>query len=755
MSSVFDYYYYLINLAPNQGPDENTGLLVKLADRRADRKRAGDVFFALLTIEAAAGLTAEQQNNLLERAAERYFKSTGSVTAGIREAVEPINEFLYARNLRGNAEGRQGAGILNLGVLHGGVVMIAHAGPTHTFLLTSARVMDWSDPAPDRGLGFSRSINLRFFQDQIEPGDNILFCPRPPASWTPALLAGATQLNRNILRRRLLHQVQGDLRAGMIEFQAGHGELHALRLRSIQTETSAVAPAAQTSNRPASTPVVAIPTAMPEAQPSIPAAFTAAEAHRPTAEPLPSAEPETPPRAAQVPRVVRPRRRSGFKAGLAKFFKGSRTASSRVGSSMAGFAGKLLPESGSQGLHLNKLSMLIIAIAVPVLVVALAATIYIRSGRDEQHRALLYVAQQIADQAVTATGAESQRFAWQEVLKQVAEAEKFSQSPASSALRQQAQNAIDQLDGILRLNFTPAMAGGFDSQVAFTRLVTTTSGDLYALDALVGRIIRFESTQNGYVLDRSFTCGPNQVNSTIVGPLVDIAALPRSNHYDADVMGIDANGAIEYCAAGESQTAVAASMLITASGWGKITAMTLYDGSLYVLDPVNNVVWRYDSLSDGFPDAPHALEIMVNDLFNAVDITMYEDDLFLLHANGQTTKCTFRGNFSWDMECREPAGYIMTDSNQNRVAVNTLPGAQLTQMQTTYPLEPSLYILDQASNSVYRFSVAMQLQYRLSPALAPSSSLPQTSATAFTVTSNQKIILAFNNQLYVATLPVP
>lgn len=761
MSSVFDYYYYLMNLAVEPNPDENAGLLVKLPDRHADRKRAGDVFFALLTIEGGAGITAEQQNGLLEKAAERYFSSSGSVTAGIRAAVEPINEFLYARNLKSSGEGKQAAGILNLGVLHSGVAMIAHAGPTHTFFLTNAHVTDNTDPGADRGLGFSRSSSLRFFQHAIDAGDIVLFCPKPPSSWTPALLAGAPQLNRNILRRRLLHQVNGELRAGVIEFQAGNGELHPLRLRAGQASGSVpVMPSPSVEQPVAALRTQMATTAPVEPQPALAhteraSSFQPREEFPQMARPM-AAEPEETPEIPHRARTPHPRRRrSGFQAWLANFFKQSRSAQKRVGTGVTTFAGRLLPESGEKVPHLSNLSLLLVAIAIPVLIVALATTIYIRSGRDEQQKALVYVAQQIADQAVNATGAESQRFAWQEVLKQVGEAEKYGQSEASRTLRQQAQNAMDKLDGIRRLDYRPAMAGGFDSQVAFTQLVTSPSGDLYALDALIGRVIRFESTQNGYVLDRAFTCGPNQIGAVIVGPLVDIVSLPRNNPFNASILGIDANGTLEFCSSEDGKTDSSATTLVSDHGWGKITAITLYDGSLYVLDPINNVVWRYDSLSNNFANAPHPLEIVVQDLINAIDISIYEDDLFLLHTNGQTTKCTYRSPFSWEMECKEPAAYIINDADQNRTSFNTLAGAQLTQMQTTYPLEPSLFILDQANNAVYRFSVAMQMQYKMSPSLTSKTTLPATSATAFTVNANQQLILAFNNQLFIAELPMP
>lgn len=767
-NGVFDFYYYLMNLKAEPGAEDNSGLVVRLPDRRADRKRAGDVFFALLSQEGNAPLSASEQADLLDRAADVYFRAGGSVTAGMRAAGDAINEFFFARNLRNSSQGKQATAILNLGVYHGGVALVAHAGSTHTFFISNSRVAEFADESAGRGLGLSKSVELRFSQESIAAGDIVLFSPKPPASWTPALLAGAPQLNRNILRRRLLNQVNTELRAAIIEFQPGNGGLHPLRLRSAQTDV--VAPQAQpvvdeapvaaakpiraaleTSQPPMSMPIEAPANEVP------PVTVRAAETRpvEPGAEPSVS-EPVARPSAATRRRARPEAHAGGLRTFLAGFLKTSRNVKRRMDGSVQRFTARVLPEKGEQLPKLSTTGMLVVAIAVPVLIVALATAIYIRSGRDEQQKALVYVAQQIADQAASAAGAEAQEFAWNEVLKQITEAEKFGQSEASNALREKAQSSIDALHGVRRLSYTSALAGGFDGQVEFTRLVVSSiSGDLYALDALVGRVIRFESTRNGYVLDRNFTCGPSQVGAIIVGPLVDIVPLPRNNLYNADVMGIDATGTLLYCQAGETGSKPFASRLVADHGWGKITAMTLYNGQLYVLDPINNIIWRYDTLYDNFVDPPHQLDINLQNLISAVDLDVYEDDLFVISSNGQTSKCTFRSSYSWEMLCEEPAPYIITDTDGNRNPYDILEGTTITQTQTTYPLEPSLYILDQASNSVYRFSVAMQMQYRMSPSQASAGLFAGRTVSAFVVTPAQKLILAFSDQLYVADLPVP
>lgn len=67
-------------------------------------------------------------------------------------------------------------------------------------------------------------------------------------------------------------------------------------------------------------------------------------------------------------------------------------------------------------------------------------------------------------------------------------------------LRFQAQTALDNLDGILRLSFEPAIVNGLGRNINVTALAATTN-DLYLLDGVRGSVYRYYLTAQGYQAD--------------------------------------------------------------------------------------------------------------------------------------------------------------------------------------------------------------------------------------------------------------
>jgi hypothetical protein len=749
------------------GQDAEHSLLAAVAPRRAVRKRIGDVFLAMITLEGNALLSAMQQQALLEKAAEVYFSSNGSVTAGLRAAVGPLNEFLYGYNLRGAREGAVCTGLLNMAVLHGDLLLIAHAGCTHTLSLTGKQVQDFVDEQGGRGLGVARNPSLRFYQTEVSGGDVLIFSARPPESWNAALLAGAPQLNRDALRRRLLHQVGDELQAAVFQFQVGSGKLHFLRPRPLGVTSlpTVSPPSAVEEPKPvhvdvqssaASAPqggTDALPIRRRRAEKPGPLYLTGERLDQPsTAENL-GEEGET--RSAPVEQPQRSKQHSDRQQHrgqrnrtvqeLALVWKRLRSALGRLQQKLPRFPLHLPP--------LSPTAMLALALLVPFIFVSIGATVYIRNGEMAQHQALVYIAQQKTDRAEQVTGVAQQRAAWRDVLAQLDEADHYGRSEQATYLRSVAQQKLDELDSIRRINYQPALAGGFDSRVTITQLVSSFSGDLYALDSVQGQVLRLKATSTGYSLDRQFICGPGPIGPLIIGPLVDLVPLPRKNPYNAEVMAIDGGGALIFCTPGKGPDAIP---LTLDREWGKITAITFYQDSLFVLDPASNVVWRFDELQQGFTSLPRSLEVNVTDMFNVIDLAIYADDLFLLHEDGRTTRCTYRSDFSPVMDCQEPSPYWLTDVDGVKQPLDVISGTKFIQAQTTYPLEPSLFLLDQAGRSLYRFSMALQMQYQIRPSQAAFGlSQPIRDLTAFCVTPLQDVVLAFGDQIYSAPLPAP
>jgi hypothetical protein len=775
-TTLFDLLFHPLSLAAGQEQSSLPGLFISQSPRKASRNRNGDILLILLGLDGNSPLPAPAQESLLLHTAEVYYRSQHSVTSGLREAADSVNEFLLDRNLKTAREGLQAAGRLTFLVIHKDQILLAQAGPASSFMISGPRVEEMSDASLGRGLGLSRSTTLRFYQPAFGPGDLLLVSPYPPAAWTPAVLSNLNQLGGEAIRRRLAGQSGPDLQAVILQVQPGSGEVRPLRGQPPQkieapvvSTTGSTVAAAETLIEPASnTP---LPIEYSSGSPStnvpnedefsmdgleLPPEESITSVNRQPAVPVVQETPSA--AAADSSRSARERRKAASvslnpatRRRLSGMWKGYSAFKSRIGQAFKNFTVRMLPGNGDQH-GLSTASMLFIALVIPLAVVALAMTVYFRSGRGEQHATYLVQAEKFIQQASEQSDAALQRASWEQALYWIKQAENYGRSDQSVADRDKVQAELDALDGTSRLNLQPALAGGFGSPVNITRIVTSST-DLYLLDSSQGRILRLFLTGQGYEVDPKFDCSPGEKGSVIIRPLIDLVAVPLTNSHKATVMGIDDTGNLLLC--GPNITASNQTTLAPPdNGWGQIVSIAYSQNVLYVLDVKNNAVWRYDGTDLIFPDMPRLFfdrEVPV--MADAIDLTIYQDDLYLLHQSGQMSRCTY-SNFDFSpTRCTDPAPY--EDGRAGREQNPTSFGdAQFMHMQVTQPPEASLYILDgKKGPAIYQFSLQLYLAKVLRPAVNADFSLPNQAVTAFAVTPGRLAVLAFGNQLYYASLP--
>ena len=98
--------------------------------------------------------------------------------------------------------------------------------------------------------------------------------------------------------------------------------------------------------------------------------------------------------------------------------------------------------------------------------------------------------------------------------------------------------------------------------------------------------------------------------------------------------------------------------------------------------------------------------------------------------------------------CKDPE--IFTDPRPGRQSGPIIEGAYFSQIIFSPPPEPTIYILDPNSQSVYRFSVRLTLDRQL----RSQGLLAEDQVSAFTIDrNNHALFLAFGNQVYYAPLP--
>jgi hypothetical protein len=206
------------------------GLYMVTPPRKTARGRYRDRLILYFSLIGNAPLTDAQQEQLLARLAQIYYKTPGSITSAQRKVADTLNQYILDRNLRSSSSGRQGIGVLQAVVLRDDLLTLGHCGPTHAFLINPQETQHLYDPqTAGRGLGLTRSVSMRFFQFRLQNNDLIILSPQPPAAWTTAALQNAHKQGIESLRRRLISQAGNELNAVLIQALRGTGKLRIMR----------------------------------------------------------------------------------------------------------------------------------------------------------------------------------------------------------------------------------------------------------------------------------------------------------------------------------------------------------------------------------------------------------------------------------------------------------------------------------------------------------------------------------------------
>ena len=660
-----------------------------------------------------------------------------------------------------------------------------------------------------KGLGSSQSIQTYFSQVELHPQDLLVLCGKFPRDWEADLLNERPPASLNAGYRKLTF-TKGDLHAALIQAQSGNGTLTILRpdlnaARPTPTPPLPV-PAIKESSfseeypisnlqSPASNSTISeFPITEDELDEL--ADFAAHMVQPSTYEmpPLPEdmiplPEEEMPATSSamrgfptSIPRTNPPTKLSGSKVEeplteeeesdsasmksdrpsahaeaarqMAKAMAGGiqtgRRVNERVGTFLQKFIPRLLPNANSKKpLVLPTYVMIFIAVVIPAVVVTVASVVYLRFGQSIQYDELYRQALAARAQADGATDPVRQRDGWQSVLLLLDSADEYRETEESKLLRSDAQAKLDNLMGVVRLEFNPAFTGGVGSSTQISRMAASES-DLYMLDAEHGNILHASFTGRSLELDSTFSCQPGTYAGYQVSTMVDLLALPKVNTVGATVLGIDPNGNLLYCSPGQVPQAIPLPALPN-TNWGRITAFALDNGSLYVLDATSRAVWVFIGKDGTFVDTPYFyFSNQIPNIDNAIDLAVSGDDLYLLHADGHLSTCTFSRIAETPTRCVDPATYM--DPFAAHQGLNLFAQAHFTQMSLTNPPNPVILLLDSENQSVFRFTPrSLELQNQVTGFAGKANPFQPGSVGAMAVSPNYVLYLAIGNQVYFAT----
>jgi len=669
-----------------------------------------------------------------------------------------------------------------------------------------------------RGLGVSRNAGMRLYTNEIHPGDRVIFCANPPVLWTSNNLAGPARLSLESFTRWLAEQAAALPRFILLQFDRGKGSLEVKNLNSMlkaglrtpapvrfdQPQTqSTISPAEKdtavlhsvekpvpnetekaTSISDSGEKVADLFAGLigsqknPELEPravepeepilTLPDLTESVSTGEPaatiiTSEPwspdlgnpdfLPKAEPPAvtdPGRSPESRRVASRRTRNAIAGGL----KGWRAFKARISEGVGKILVRVMPGQAENLPTISPAVLVFIAVAVPLIIVAVATTVYVQNGRNEQHLVFMAQSQSAFDQGQTQTDPVLRRVNYEAALDWVKKAEDYGATEESAALRLRIGDAIDSMDGITRFELQHALPNDFDASVNITQIWASQTEDLYLLDSNSGRVLRMVYTRPGYELDNQFTCGPGMIGSLIIGQLVDIVPAPSGNSFGAVILGVDASGNLLYCSTDTTRT-MAVTLQAPDAGWGQIKAIAFQDGVLTILDVNSNAVWRFEGVGLNFGTGPRLFfDNDVPELAGAIDLAVYMDDLYILNQDGHMVLCTYSYVEVTPTRCTNPYNYRVSVPGQEVQEMPTL-NAQFSQIQTTQPPEPSMFFLDVSGRSIQQFSLSLNYVRRLQPRTDGADALPDIAPTAFTVTSGRNVVVAYGNQVYLAPLPAP
>ncbi len=749
---------FLLPLLRQAGKDRPKlpGLYAADAPRRAARGRAADRFFVYLTTEGNAPLSSKELDALLAQMADLYFKASGSSTAAMRFVAETLNDLLLQRNMNAASRGRQATGILALGVIRHNHLYLLQSGASQAYLITTDSAQQFYDPvATGRGLGLSRTPSLHFHQAELRSGDVLLLSSNPPLSWNTTTLRNLHGLAVGDLYRRLVRRAEGDIEAAMVLVKTGKGQLRLMTPRAnsepltsplaneSQLKRDPTSRAPETASRPlGSSPIPPPRTRQPSRTGIASSGISVSPIKTGTDTKVAQASPT--PKKLALPRESSAERMR--KAWDSSWAPGIQAVGRAVGTTLQQLLRatqtlfeRMLPDENM--VSMSGATMAFGAVAIPLMVVAVAAVVYFQNGRGRYYDDFMVEAQRAVEQAQQFEHAGEQRIAWQAALQYLDNAEMYRITEDSQTLRNYAEMALDSLDLVGRLIFQPVIEGGLPGTVEIRRIVATRENELYLLDGISGSVFRAVATGNTYRLDPNFTCGPVP-GPLIVGPLMDIAALPPGYPNGAALIAMDGNGNLVQCIPG-SDKQLSYSMLPPSSNWGKPMAFAMDSGDLYVLDLLTSSVWIYDGATE-YRDLPYFFfgDQVPSSMQDVIDLTVSDGRLYLLYNDGHLVISDYGEDTVIDPQ-------FYDDSREGYEDAAVFPGAKFDEIQFAPPPDPSIYLFDGDAHAIYHFSLQMVYQRQYRPQGIPFTE----PASAFTIGPKHQAFISIGNQIYSALLP--
>lgn len=642
------------------------GTLVEVAPRKAARGREADTFFVLVLPSGETIAPAAFYEQMSQLSAEKYFNSSGSVTAGLRSVFNALNENLYEHNLDTTQPTHYEANVL-CAVLRGNDLYLAKVGAGVAL--------------------FRHGDDLQSLPADLT-NDEALFGPPLGVQPVPAIKMARYEVETGT---RL---VLADVGLADVGLEAIKPATDAPNIGELLVALRAIGP-----RQMILTAVEFVPPAAPA-----PLATAEGESTRKLGKPRAAADPKADAKADPAPETLKPPRPSRLEIPL-------RTGLSRGSFALGrlfGLFGRLLdmvmpppPKDDRRSLWSHP-AVAGLTVFIPLLVVILVLVMWLSGTGASEFDLCVEEAERAGETArsIPSSDVPGTLAAWNAVIEVTESCNDIREGDVTIlALTAEAQQVIDYLLQIDRRDPIPLAS---IPQAGLTRVVLQ-GDDLYTLDNSNDLVYRVKLTPDG----RSVVAGSQQpiqsmrrtaaVEEFVLGDIFDIAwAEDDAGLSQGNVLvALDRTGVLVECPPRFLDSlSCEAQRLPNVETWGEPVAMYFWQGRLYLLDPGANQIWRYDPGPGAYTNVP--IEYFVGegrpDIRRAIDFAIDDTgNVYILMNDGVIAR--FRSAE------QQPFGFASFPDNFQLASADAM-------FLNTDPIAQGLYIVNRNNRTIYETTMA-------------------------------------------------
>lgn len=769
----FDINILPMNLSDGRNIGDLSGLFLFTAPKKAESSRKNDILFILFYVENIQ-VSEPRMKNWAELISDTYFSARGSFTMGISAAVKKLSAYLGREN-----KGQIMPSIfMNAAVLRERTLMIAHAGPVHTTVISSDRIQNFNE---DSSLPIQLNQNdLNFFTSDVHSEDIILLCPRVPSDWTNSAIMEVTGDSPLNAIHFLLDRSGGNLQAAVIQLKTGKGQIIFRTKTSItaniQEENAGKNRKIPDDRQKTSDLISRLNNDTPESPAVEKPLFRKRRAMElfdekppePTADTAPEGEQENP--GPDTQEDAAPAAGKSFLSAedlpydfsvdesIENDKKAQKAEPVKEDKPKPAVNEKQKEQKPAQPKPKGKLNgkrlalVLVCGLLIPIVVVSALFFIYSGRSKDQMHREYLQLAVTAAQKALAAGDVKTREALWTETISYTDQALTYGNSPACRDLRREAMSRLDDINGGISTTYNYANQNKLPQGLNIVEIAT--SGQYtYALDSASGSVLRFSASGNGLALDSNFTCVPGayagleKEDTTIkVNGIVDFVILPSGNPHGFVLAGIDSEANILYCSGMKNNRA--AQLKKPAAGLIEITGLAFSNNAMYVLDAKSSAVWEYlFNGTDGFIYEPSNYYGSYSPyLADIVDFAMFREFSYFLRNDGTLLVCDYTGY-------RPDCSTITEIQNENGSAFIGMANHRFKKILVNNSPDNSVYIMDEKLQTVLNLSVKMNYIRYITPNRSLDEISQYSNATGFGITGQNRLLWSYRNDLYIGNMP--